>query len=57
LKERGRIMADYWKGPRINMAKTKSEWVWDIIGYSFFIGAVILFIWKWGSLPDEVPAH
>ncbi|RIW30372.1 DUF1648 domain-containing protein [Bacillus salacetis] len=50
-------MADYWKRPKIKIAKTKGEWIWDIIGYSLFTGAIILLILKWGALPEEVPAH
>jgi len=48
---------DSWKRPKLNIPKTRSEWVWDIIGYSFFFGSIILLVIFWGNLPDEVPAH
>ncbi|WP_397539153.1 DUF1648 domain-containing protein [Rummeliibacillus pycnus] len=50
-------MSDYWKRPKITIPKTKSEWVWDIIGYSFYFASFILLITNWNVLPDKVPAH
>lgn len=50
-------MADSGKRPKIKIAKTKSEWIFDVIGYSAYIGSIILLITIWSSLPDEVPAH
>jgi uncharacterized membrane protein len=43
--------------PKLKISKTKSEWFWDIIGYSFYFGSVIFLIYHWNSLPEEVPAH
>lgn len=50
-------MANSWKRPKIKIVKTKSEWIWDIIGYSFYLGSLILLIYNWDQLPDKVPAH
>ncbi|WP_404448851.1 DUF1648 domain-containing protein [Bacillus sp. RC252] len=41
----------------MKIQKTKSEWIWDIIGYSFFLGSIIFLITIWGGLPEEVPGH
>ncbi|MFK4330614.1 putative membrane protein [Bacillus sp. RC240] len=46
-----------WGRPRMKIQKTKSEWIWDIIGYSFFLGSIIFLITIWGGLPEEVPGH
>lgn len=45
------------KPPKIKIPKTKSEWFFDIIGYSFYIGSIVFLIIIWGELPNEVPAH
>lgn len=50
-------MSDLSKRPKIELLKTKSEWVWDIIGYSIYIGSLLLLIYNWNELPDKVPAH
>ena len=50
-------MSNSWKRPKIKILKTKSEWFWDIIGYSFYLGSLIFLIYNWNRLPDEVPAH
>nr|WP_232288629.1 DUF1648 domain-containing protein [Bacillus cereus] len=50
-------MVNSWKRPKINIQKTKSEWIGDIIGYSLFFGSIIFLIIIWGRLPEEVPAH
>jgi uncharacterized membrane protein len=41
----------------IKLSKTKSEWAWNIIGYSFYLGSVIFLIFTWSLLPKDVPAH
>ncbi|MGN9863459.1 DUF1648 domain-containing protein [Bacillus swezeyi] len=41
----------------ITIPKTKSESVWDVFGYLFYIGSIIFVIAVWGTLPDKVPAH
>jgi uncharacterized membrane protein len=46
-----------WKRPKLKIPKTKSEWVWDCIGYLNFFGSIIFLIAVWNSLPDQVPAH
>ncbi|WP_421385278.1 DUF1648 domain-containing protein [Bacillus salacetis] len=50
-------MYSSWKRPKLRIPKSKSEWVWDIIGYSCYIASVILLIFNWQTLPDQVPAH
>ncbi|MFD2045064.1 DUF1648 domain-containing protein [Ornithinibacillus salinisoli] len=50
-------MSNSWKRPKIKIPKTMSEWIWDIIGYSFYLGSLIFLIYVWNGLPDEVPAH
>ncbi|WP_170006051.1 DUF1648 domain-containing protein [Bacillus fonticola] len=50
-------MSNSWARPKINIPKTKSEWVWDIIGYSFYIGSIIFLLAVWNRIPEEVPAH
>ncbi|WP_026908127.1 DUF1648 domain-containing protein [Paucisalibacillus globulus] len=50
-------MATSFKLPKLKIPKTKSEWVFDIIGLIFYVGSIILLITVWNSLPDEVPAH
>src|SRR5699024_12769164 len=42
---------------KIHIAKTVSEVIFDVIGYVFFIGSIILLVIIWGHLPTEVPAH
>lgn len=48
---------DSWKRPKLKILRTKSEWIWDFIGYSFFIGSIIVLVIVWSDLPQEVPAH
>src|SRR4051794_5252959 len=43
--------------PKIHIPKTKSERIWDTIGYSCYIGSLLFLIYSWGELPDKVPAH
>ena len=50
-------MSNSGKRPKIKLTKTKSEWVWDIIGYLFYLGTIIFLIIVWSKLPEEVPAH
>jgi len=50
-------MVENWIRPRLKISKTKSEWMWDIIGYSVFIGALVFLMIVWTKLPEEVPAH
>ncbi|MED4206880.1 DUF1648 domain-containing protein [Neobacillus mesonae] len=50
-------MSNYWGRPKINIPKSKSEWIWDIIGYCCYFGSIILLLVVWGTLPDEVPGH
>ncbi len=43
--------------PKINIAKTKGEWVLDIIGGGTFLAAIGYLLISWGSLPEQVPGH
>lgn len=45
------------KRPKIKIPRTKSEWFWDIIGFSIYFGMIVFLIVVWGKLPDQVPAH
>lgn len=46
-----------WNRPKLNIPKTKSEWVWDVFGYTSFVVSIIFLIVVWNQLPDQVPAH
>ena len=43
--------------PQIDIPKTRSEKVWDVMGYASLIISIGLLVIVWGSLPDRVPAH
>ncbi|MFB9860152.1 DUF1648 domain-containing protein [Salinicoccus siamensis] len=43
--------------PKIDIPKTLTEKIANIIGYGFFIGSLIYVIITFSSLPAEVPAH
>ena len=43
--------------PKIKILRTKSEIVWDIIGYTFYLSSIFFLIFNWNALPDKVPAH
>lgn len=46
-----------WQRPKLKIPRTTSEWVFDIIGYTAFIGSIIFLIVIWSSLPEQVPGH
>ena len=46
-----------WERPKLKIPRTKSEWIWDLIGYSFYFSSIILLVIVWSRLPQEVPAH
>ena len=50
-------MQESWKRPKLQLAKSKSEWVWDIIGYGVYLASIVFLIYVWNTLPNEVPAH
>ncbi|WP_100330246.1 DUF1648 domain-containing protein [Bacillus xiapuensis] len=50
-------MSNYWQRPEIKIPKTKSEWIWDIIGFFFFFASILFLFIVWGNLPEKVPAH
>ncbi|WP_088036375.1 DUF1648 domain-containing protein [Evansella clarkii] len=50
-------MVNSWEKPKIQIPKTKSEWAWDITGYTFYMGSILLLVFVWNTLPEEVPAH
>ena len=43
--------------PKIDIPKTKIEWLLNIIGYIALTSMVVLLLMNWSNLPDEVPAH
>lgn len=51
------MVFDYLERPKIKIVKTKSEWAWDIIGYTFYLCSIIFLILNWSELPNKVPAH
>lgn len=50
-------MSNYGVRPKLNIPRTKSERIWDLIGYACFIGSILLLVFVWNKLPQEVPAH
>src|SRR5690625_3261073 len=50
-------MDNFFERPKLNMKTTKSEWTWNIIGYSGFLGAIIFLLYYWNDPPEEVPIH
>ena len=50
-------MAKTWKRPEIKIPKTRSEWVWDIIGLIVYLASIFFLIYVWNKLPDQVPGH
>ncbi|PGH77380.1 hypothetical protein CN899_29765, partial [Bacillus thuringiensis] len=52
-----RQIGNAWRRPRIKIKKSKSEWMWDFIGYSCFFASILFIIALWGRLPEEVPVH
>ncbi len=45
------------KRPKLHIAKTKSEWVWDIIGYACYISSILFLFYHWSDIPNSVPTH
>lgn len=45
------------KQPKIHIPKTKFETVFDAIGITFYILAIIYLATQFGDLPDRVPGH
>ena len=43
--------------PKLHIPKTKSEWAFDVIGYLALATMIIVLVFNWGVLPDQVPAH
>lgn len=50
-------MSTTWKRPKLQIPKLKSEWIWDVIGFTFYVGSVLFLIYVWNKLPEQVPAH
>ncbi|PAD33749.1 DUF1648 domain-containing protein [Terribacillus saccharophilus] len=42
---------------QLNIPKTRSEKVWDIIGIGGYIATVVFLIIIWRHLPEQVPLH
>ncbi|MEK3766252.1 DUF1648 domain-containing protein [Solibacillus sp. FSL K6-4121] len=45
------------KQPKIDIPKTRSEWVMDIIGYVALAVMIAILVMNWRDMPNEVPAH
>ena len=45
------------KRPRIDLAKTKSEYIADLLGYVTFLIALLFMLDHWQQLPDQVALH
>ncbi len=43
--------------PKLDLPKTISEKLWDVVGYVALIGSVVFLMMVWEDLPAEVPAH
>jgi uncharacterized membrane protein len=50
-------MSNYLGRPKLKIPKTKSEWIWDVIGFLCILGSIIVLLYVWKTLPDKVPAH
>ncbi|WP_088008962.1 DUF1648 domain-containing protein [Indiicoccus explosivorum] len=50
-------MFDAPERPKLTIPKTKSEWLWDAVGFSLYFGSLVLLATVWNQLPDEVPVH
>ncbi|WP_409975166.1 DUF1648 domain-containing protein [Bacillus sp. Bva_UNVM-123] len=49
-------MDNYYR-PILKIRKSKSEWVWDMIGGGLFIGAIVYLVISWSLIPEQVPGH
>lgn len=43
--------------PKLHIAKTKSEWVFDVIGYLALATMLAVLVFNWSVIPEQVPAH
>ncbi|MEK4628339.1 MAG: DUF1648 domain-containing protein [Solibacillus sp.] len=43
--------------PKLHIAKTKSEWLADTIGYVALACLFSILLFNWSGLPEQVPAH
>lgn len=50
-------MSSSWKRPKLDIPKSKSEWIWDVIGCLCYFGSILFLIYVWNKLPVQVPAH
>jgi len=50
-------MSTYWGRPKLKIPKSNSERIWDFIGYLCYFGSIIILLYVWRTLPEEVPAH
>ncbi|RED24091.1 hypothetical protein DES34_114115 [Brevibacillus brevis] len=37
------------KRPIINIPKTGSEWLWDVVGFLFFVGSLLFLVFAWNK--------
>lgn len=50
-------MSNIWERPKIKIPITKSEGIWDLIGFTFYFGSLIFLMVIYNLLPEEVPVH
>lgn len=50
-------MLNMWERPKIKIPKTKGEWIWDAIGFTFYSGSAFFLLVNYTLLPEEVPVH
>ena len=50
-------MVKPYRLPKVKIPKTKSEWIWDMIGIGFYISSTIYLLIVWNQIPDQVPGH
>lgn len=43
--------------PKLRIPKTKSEWVFDVIGYLALATMLAVIVFNWSVIPERVPAH
>lgn len=48
---------DMFERPKIDIPKTKMEWVADGLGYLSLAAMLVVLFMQWGALPEEIPAH
>jgi hypothetical protein len=42
---------------KLYIPKSKGEWVWDFIGFTFYIGSILFLLAVWNELQNRVPVQ